>query len=116
MQRSQPDSLGEGDSPSGQPPSSGERQQPAEDRPPLSLSGGIGQAARSANHAGLGCQFSLTLVLFTAAGWWIDQRLETLPLFLLVFAALGAVGGMISLVRRIPLSPRRPGGKGPSEP
>lgn len=59
----------------------------------------------SLTHAGVGIQFALTFLVFGALGWWLDERLGTSPLCLIGGIAVGAAGGMYSLVRR--LSPGR---------
>jgi F0F1-type ATP synthase assembly protein I len=64
---------------------------------------------------------ALEMVLPGLAGWyWVDQRLGTKFVFLILGLVLGVVGGMIHLVRL--LSPKNfapdkgPGGKGKSPP
>ncbi|MCA1688804.1 MAG: AtpZ/AtpI family protein [Actinobacteria bacterium] len=49
------------------------------------------------NHArflGLGLAFVLTLGILTAAGFFVDRLLGSLPLFLLVGLGLGFAGGL----------------------
>jgi F0F1-type ATP synthase assembly protein I len=58
--------------------------------------------ANMGRYAGLGLQFGAVIVAFTLGGYWLDQKLGTLPLFLLVGLGLAAVGGTISIVRRVP--------------
>lgn len=53
-------------------------------------------------YSGLGFQFAATLGVFAFGGYWLDQRLGTLPLFLIVGVLLGFAGGFLSLVRRVP--------------
>lgn len=55
--------------------------------------------------AGMGMQFALTILVLAFGGHWLDQRLGTLPLFLIVGVSLGFVGGTISMVKRT--SPRQ---------
>ncbi|QDU84850.1 Putative F0F1-ATPase subunit (ATPase_gene1) [Planctomycetes bacterium Pla163] len=58
-------------------------------------------ADRSNRGAGAGVQFGAAVVVFTLAGLWLDRRLDTLPLFLLVGLALGFTGGLIHLMRTL---------------
>jgi ATP synthase protein I len=44
---------------------------------------------------------SMTFVLPTVGGWWLDQRLGTGPIWLLVGVVLGLVIGTWSLVKLI---------------
>ena len=53
-------------------------------------------------YAGLGLQFAVVIAAFTFGGHWLDGRLGTSPLFLLVGVGLAATGGTISIVRRVP--------------
>ena len=43
---------------------------------------------------GLGFAFIMTLGVLTAAGYFLDRLLETLPLFLLIGLAVGFAGGL----------------------
>ena len=58
----------------------------------------IGSAAQ---YAGLGIQFAVSLVVFAYAGLWLDRRLGTSPLFVIVGVFLGAGGAFYSMIRRI---------------
>lgn len=60
-----------------------------------------------ARYGGLGLGLGVTLAAFALAGWWLDGRLGTSPLCLLVGTSLGFLGGMTSLIRKVP----PPGGK-----
>ena len=53
----------------------------------------------SSHALGAGITFAVTMVLFALGGLWVDDRLSTRPLFLLVGVALGLVGGTIHLLR-----------------
>ncbi len=55
-----------------------------------------------ARYAGLGAQFAATLAVLTLGGYWLDGRLGTLPLFLLIGVLLGSVGGTIAIVKKVP--------------
>ncbi len=50
----------------------------------------------------MGLSFAATVVLFGAAGWWLDGKLGTMPLFLIVGMLAGFAGGLISMVKRVP--------------
>lgn len=51
--------------------------------------------------ASAGLTFGIVLVVFTLAGFWLDRRLSTTPVFLLVGLVLGGVGGFIHLVESV---------------
>ena len=51
--------------------------------------------------AGLGMQFALTILVLAFGGYWLDQRVGTLPLFLIVGVLLGFVGGTVSMVKKV---------------
>jgi F0F1-type ATP synthase assembly protein I len=51
--------------------------------------------------AGVGIQFAVTIVVFAFAGIWLDKRLGTSPLFVLVLVLGGAGLGFWSMVRRV---------------
>jgi F0F1-type ATP synthase assembly protein I len=63
-----------------------------------------------ARHAGVGIQFAATLVIMTLAGHWLDTRLGTVPLFLILGMLLGFLGATIALIRQV--SPPRDKGDG----
>jgi F0F1-type ATP synthase assembly protein I len=50
--------------------------------------------------AGIGIQFALTIILFALAGIWLDRRLETSPVFVLVMVFGGSALAFWSMVRR----------------
>ncbi len=56
-------------------------------------------------YAGLGLSYALTIGLFAVGGWWLDGRLESSPLFLLIGVLIGFVGSTVSLVRKATPSP-----------
>jgi F0F1-type ATP synthase assembly protein I len=60
--------------------------------------------------AGVGVQYALTILLLTLAGIWLDDKLGTAPLFLIVLLLLAFVGATWSLVHTV-LGP--PDKKGP---
>ena len=60
-----------------------------------------GAYAVAGSYTSLGIQFAVTILLFTAAGWWLDGQLGTTPLFILLGTLLGAVGGFYKLYRTL---------------
>ncbi len=52
-------------------------------------------------YTGFGLAWALSVLFFLLIGYWLDQRLGTLPLFTMVGAFVGAAGGFISLIRGI---------------
>ena len=50
--------------------------------------------------AGIGIQFALSVVLFAFAGVWLDRKLGTSPLFVLVLVLGGAGLGFWSMIRK----------------
>jgi F0F1-type ATP synthase assembly protein I len=50
---------------------------------------------------GAGLTFAASVALFTLGGHWLDGRLSTTPLFLIVGLVIGAVGGFIHLVEAV---------------
>jgi F0F1-type ATP synthase assembly protein I len=49
----------------------------------------------------LGLTYAASLVFYGFGGWWLDGKLGTQPLFLLVGVALGAVGGFLWIYREV---------------
>ena len=47
--------------------------------------------------SGLGLQMGIVLILFALGGNWLDERLGTSPLFLLVGVFAGAAGSFYSM-------------------
>lgn len=58
----------------------------------------------SAKYAGVGMQFALTFMVFGAFGYWLDEKWNTRPWFLIIGVFVGATGAFISLVRKFPVS------------
>ena len=52
-------------------------------------------------YAGLGLQFAISIVVFAYAGVWLDRRLGTSPLFIILGVFVGAGGAFYSMIRRI---------------
>lgn len=49
----------------------------------------------------MGLQFALSILLFVYAGQWVDRKLGTTPLFLVLGAFIGAGAGFYSMYRRL---------------
>ena len=65
-------------------------------------------------YAGLGLQFAASVGLLAFGGYWLDGRLGTLPLFLLIGAFLGFAGSTVAIVRAVqPVSTERTTRSGP---
>lgn len=60
-------------------------------------------------YMGLGIQLAAAMVVFGGIGWWLDERWGTTPWLLVAGVLLGAVGGMISIIRTTIRSGRRSG-------
>ena len=54
-----------------------------------------------------GLQFGLSIIIGFFAGWWIDKKAGTTPLFLLCGIVFGAVAGFYSLYRQVTAYNRR---------
>jgi ATP synthase protein I len=57
--------------------------------------------------AGMGLQFAISILLFLLAGQWIDRKLGTEPLFLIVFVFAGAGASFFSINRKLMEQQRR---------
>lgn len=51
-------------------------------------------------YAGLGGELAGGIIGFVLAGYWIDLKLQTAPIALVVGASLGCIGGLYLLIRR----------------
>jgi len=69
--------------------------------PGESRSPGRGAPAPPSELAGLGLALGLTTALFAVAGNWLDGRLGTKPLFVLLGVFLGFGGGFWSMYSRL---------------
>lgn len=54
-----------------------------------------------ATYAGVGIQFAIALVIFALGGNWMDQKLGSSPLFLLLGVFLGAAAAFYSMYRKL---------------
>jgi len=57
--------------------------------------------------AGMGFQFAISILLFLLAGQWIDRKLGTEPLFLIMFVFTGAGASFYSIYRKLMAQQRR---------
>lgn len=64
-----------------------------------SASGSLGRDL--GRYSGLGLTLAVTLALFAWAGYALDQRLGTLPLFLLIGVFAGGGAGTYSMIRKV---------------
>jgi len=71
---------------------------------------GSGNGVNPAELAGMGITLGLATAGFAWGGNWLDGRLGTSPLFVLLGAFLGFGGGCWSMVSRLILSQRRVSG------
>jgi F0F1-type ATP synthase assembly protein I len=60
-----------------------------------------GGAPSASEFAGIGLQFAVSIVLFVFAGQWLDRRMGTGPLFLILGAFVGAGGAFYSMYRKL---------------
>jgi F0F1-type ATP synthase assembly protein I len=51
--------------------------------------------------AGFGLQFAVALLLFLYLGQWLDRKLGTAPVFLLIGVFVGAGGAFYSMYRKL---------------
>jgi ATP synthase protein I len=51
--------------------------------------------------AGVGLQFAVAIVAFVLLGQWVDRKLGTAPVFLIIGVFVGGGGAFYSLYRRI---------------
>ena len=65
---------------------------------PSASATGLGSAGK---YAGIGIQFAASIVLFLYAGQWVDRRLGTTPLFLIVGVFVGATAAFYSIYKRL---------------
>lgn len=52
-------------------------------------------------YLGLGLQLAASILVFLFLGRWVDGKLGTYPVFLIIGAFIGAAGGMISFIRTV---------------
>ena len=52
----------------------------------------------------LGMRFAISIVIFAAIGFWIDKKLNTIPVFLIAGFLLGAIAGFWTIYKVIYLN------------
>lgn len=62
---------------------------------------GAEHEVQAGNYIGLGLTFALAILLFFGLGYKLDRVLGTLPLFSLIGAFLGGIGGFLYLYRAV---------------
>lgn len=67
-------------------------------RPDGSPATGLGTAGK---YAGIGIQFGASIVLFLYIGRWVDQKLGTAPIFLILGVFIGATAAFYSIYKRL---------------
>ncbi len=68
---------------------------------------GASALGAAGKYAGLGLQFALSILLFLYLGQWLDRRLGTEPLLLIVGVFTGAGGAFYSMYRTLTAESRR---------
>jgi F0F1-type ATP synthase assembly protein I len=66
-----------------------------------------GNALSGGEFAEIGVQFAFVILVFTAAGVWVDRRLGSSPWFMIVGVFTGATGGFFSMYRKVMAAQRR---------
>lgn len=61
--------------------------------------GGEGRGA--AAYVGLGLQFALSMLLFLYAGQWIDRKIGTAPVFLIIGVFVGAGAAFYNIYQKL---------------
>ena len=61
----------------------------------------------SGQHLGYGLAWALSVLLFLGAGAWLDGKLGTSPVLLVIGAFIGAGAGFYSLYYHIVIEPRQ---------
>lgn len=67
--------------------------------PPGKMTGKDPNLVKSGGALGAGLTFAVTVASFALGGLWVDGKLGTRPLFVLVGVLLGILGGTIHLLR-----------------
>jgi F0F1-type ATP synthase assembly protein I len=68
---------------------------------------GAGALGGAGKYAGLGLQFAISILLFLYAGQWLDRRLGTGSLFLILGVFVGASAAFYSMYRTLTREQRR---------
>ena len=64
-------------------------------------------AFSAGDFAGVGVQFVAAILVFLFLGKWLDGRLGTTPVFLLLGTFIGAAGGFYSMYRKVTAAARQ---------
>lgn len=65
-------------------------------------SSGLGRAYRQVGpYLSIGVEFTASILLCLGAGWWIDGRFHTTPVFVLVGAFFGMAAGFYHFYRSV---------------
>ncbi|MCH9007330.1 AtpZ/AtpI family protein [candidate division KSB1 bacterium] len=70
---------------------------------------GIGAAG---HYMDLGLRFALAILLTAGGGYWLDSKLHTLPLFLILGLLIGATSGFMTIYRAVYPDREKESGKG----
>jgi F0F1-type ATP synthase assembly protein I len=62
--------------------------------------------AELGRHAHHGFQLAIATGLFLGAGWWLDGKVGTAPLFTIIGALVGASAGFYNMIRSLKAGPR----------
>ena len=62
--------------------------------------------ASAGQYMGYGLTFAFSTLLFLMVGWWLDGKVGTEPLFMILGAFVGAGGGFYSLYYHLVVEPR----------
>jgi ATP synthase protein I len=89
----------------------GDREGPPGRQPDDRNRGSAGFGA--AKYAGLGLQFAVSILAFLYAGQWVDRKLETSPLFLIIGVFVGAAASFYAIYRSLMARPRQPNERDP---
>lgn len=91
--------------------SEGPEKRPAEPAPDplakLHSESAVSSAGAAGRYAGLGLQFAISIVVFLYAGQWLDRRLGTDGIFVIVGVFVGAGAAFYSMYRRLMADQRR---------
>jgi hypothetical protein len=60
-----------------------------------------GRDTASLSLAHVGLTYGASVALYGLGGWWLDGKLGTSPLFLLIGVGLGAIGGFLWVYREV---------------
>lgn len=70
-------------------------------------SGGIGSMGSAGKYAGIGLQFTLSILLFLYLGQWLDRKLGTNSVFMLLGVLVGFGAAFYSIFRSLMADQRR---------